>query len=338
MHKRIEQPQLVDPFNRVINYLRLSVTDRCNYRCNYCMPPRGYHPEGHHSEYLSFEEMTFIVDCFAQLGLKRVRITGGEPLVRKNCNELIAQLANIDGLEDISLSTNAHRLPQQASALAAAGLKRVNVSLDSLQNEKFNNITQGGDLTKVLRGIKAAKDAGLSPVKINCVVMKGVNDDEIESMFDWAIAENLILRFIEIMPIGSSGIALMEKHYPTENIIKRLEKHTNSKLIPTSKNTGGGPARQYQVGTSNNQVGVISAVSQHFCASCNRVRLTSRGVLALCLGQKDSVDLREIVRSNVSKDEMKKVIINAIKKKPERHFFNENVHNIEFRQMVSLGG
>ena len=331
-------PKIIDPFNRTIDYLRVSVTDRCNYRCNYCMPERGYHPEGHHSEYLSFEELQFIIECFVELGLKNVRITGGEPLVRKGLEGFIQNLSGINGLNEIALSTNAHRLEKHAAGLAQAGLDRVNVSMDSLIAEKFKAITRGGDLNAVLSGVYEAQRVGLSPVKINCVVMKGVNDDEIESMAEWAINHHIDLRFIEIMPIGSSGIELMKQHYPSDLILQRIEQHFGQSLSPTTANKGNGPARYYKISNSQNKIGVISAVSQHFCETCNRVRLTSKGVLALCLGQSDSVNLLEPLRQNVSKEVMKTIILEAIKRKPERHFFRENVHNIEFRQMASLGG
>ncbi len=330
--------ELIDPFNRKIEYLRVSVTDKCNYRCGYCMPPQGVHPEGRHTEYLDYDEITRIVSAFADLGVKKVRLTGGEPLVRKNLPALVAMLRAHEGLEDIALSTNAHYLDRYARPLAEAGLNRINVSLDSLKPEKFAAITRGGDLHRVLSGIDAAQQAGLNPVKINMVVMKGTNDDEIEAMVDFARERKVEVRFIETMPIGSAGISVMDQHYPAAKILARVKAHVGDELIPLTNRTHDGPARNYRIGNSDTKIGVISAVSQHFCETCNRVRLTARGVLALCLGQEDSVNLRDPLRAGIDDDELKALIIEAIKKKPERHHFNENVHNIEFRQMVNLGG
>ena len=330
--------ELIDPFNRKIEYLRVSVTDKCNYRCGYCMPPQGVHPEGRHTEYLDYDEIARIVSAFADLGVKKVRLTGGEPLVRKNLSELVSMLRAHEGLEDIALSTNAHYLDRYARPLADAGLNRINVSLDSLKPEKFAAITRGGDLHRVLKGIEAAQQAGLNPIKVNMVVMKGTNDDEIEAMVDFACEQGVEVRFIETMPIGSAGISIMDQHYPADKILARVKEHVGDELIPLANRSHDGPARNYRIGSTETRIGVISAVSQHFCETCNRVRLTARGVLALCLGQEDSVNLRDPLRDGMTDDELKALIIEAIKKKPERHHFNENVHNIEFRQMVSLGG
>jgi cyclic pyranopterin phosphate synthase len=302
------------------------------------MPPQGVHPEGRHTEYLDYDEIERIIRAFAELGVKKIRLTGGEPLVRKNLPELVGMLSAIPQLEDIALSTNAHYLERYAQPLADAGLKRINVSLDSLKPERFHAITRGGDLNRVLSGIEAAQKAGLSPVKINMVVMKGTNDDEIEAMVDFARAQNVEVRFIETMPIGSAGISIMDQHYSAEKILSRVKAYVGSELIPLTNRSHDGPARNYRLGGSQTKIGVISAVSQHFCETCNRVRLTARGVLALCLGQEDSVNLRDSLRAGISDDELKAFIIEAIKKKPERHFFNENIHNIAFREMVNLGG
>lgn len=330
--------ELIDPFQRKIEYLRVSVTDKCNYRCGYCMPPEGAHPEGRHTEYLDFDEIERIVRAFAELGVKKVRLTGGEPLVRKGVSDLVGSLSAIPQLEDIALSTNAHYLDRYAEPLAAAGLNRINVSLDSLKPEKFHAITRGGDLHKVLQGIEAAQAAGLNPVKINMVVMKGTNDDEIEAMVDFAQDKNVEVRFIETMPIGSAGISIMDQHYPAEKILARVKAYVGDELIPLTSRSHDGPARNFCIADAHTRIGVISAVSQHFCETCNRVRLTARGVLALCLGQEDSVNLRDPLREGISDDELKTLIVKAIEKKPQRHFFNENVHNIEFRHMVNLGG
>lgn len=329
--------ELIDPFQRKIEYLRVSVTDKCNYRCGYCMPEQGVHPEGNHTEYLSFDELTRVIKAFTELGVKKVRLTGGEPLVRKGLADFAANLSALPGLVDIALSTNAHHLDKHAAALAPS-VNRVNISIDSLNANKFNHITRGGDLVKVMAGIDAALAHGMKPVKLNMVVMKGTNDDEIEAMVDFGIQKGVEVRFIETMPIGPAGVSMMDQHYAADKILKRVREHVGSDLIPSSSRTHDGPARNYLIAGTDAKIGVISAVSQHFCETCNRVRLTARGFLALCLGQEDGVDLRAPLRAGASDEELRQVIIDAIAKKPERHFFNENVHNIEFRQMVSLGG
>ncbi|PLA75293.1 GTP 3',8-cyclase MoaA [Hydrogenovibrio sp. SC-1] len=329
---------LIDPFNRTINYLRVSVTDRCNYRCGYCMPEQGVHPEGRHTEYLDFDELARIVEAFVALGVTKVRITGGEPLVRKGLTDFVGSISPLDGLQEIALSTNAHHLAKHAQPLKQAGLHRANISIDSLQPHKFNQITRGGDLKKVLQGVDAALETGLNPIKFNMVVMQGTNDDEIEAMVDYGIEKGVEVRFIETMPIGPAGMSMMDQHYPMEKILARVRAHCGTNLIPATGKSHDGPSKNFQIAGTDAKIGVISAVSQHFCESCNRVRLTARGVLALCLGQEDSVDLRQPLRQGISDDGLQQLIIDAMLKKPERHFFKENVHNIEFRQMVSLGG
>lgn len=329
--------ELIDPFNRKIEYLRVSVTDKCNYRCGYCMPEEGVHPEGHHTEYLSFDELHRIIKAFSELGVKKIRLTGGEPLVRKGLPEFAQGLRSLPNLKDIALSTNAHFLEQHAETLAK-GVNRVNISIDSLKPNKFHHITRGGDLAKVLQGIDAAIAQGLNPVKLNCVVMKGTNDEEIEALVDFGIEKGVEVRFIETMPIGPAGVSMMDQHYASDKIMQRIKDHVGTDLILAKGKSYDGPARNYLIAGTNTKVGVISAVSQHFCETCNRVRLTARGFLALCLGQEDGVDLRQPLRDGATDEELKALIVDAMTKKPERHFFNENVHNIEFRQMVSLGG
>lgn len=330
--------ELIDPFNRKIEYLRVSVTDKCNYRCGYCMPEQGVHPEGRHTEYLDYDELARIIQAFVELGVAKVRITGGEPLVRKNLPHLIEVISPLEGLQEIALSTNAHHLAREAEKLKQAGITRVNISIDSLRPQRFHHITRGGDLEKVLLGVDAALAVDMRPVKFNMVVMKGTNDDEIEAMVDYGIEKGVEVRFIETMPIGPAGISMMDQHYAADKILQRIKAHVGSDLIPVQSRSHDGPSRNYQIAGTDAKIGVISAVSQHFCETCNRVRLTAKGVLALCLGQEDSVDLRTPLRDGISDAELKQLIVDAMQKKPERHFFNENVHNIEFREMVSLGG
>jgi cyclic pyranopterin phosphate synthase len=330
--------QLIDPFQRTIEYLRISVTDKCNYRCSYCMPEQGAHPEGNHTEYLSYDELARVARLFSELGVWKIRLTGGEPLVRKNLHELVSKISALPNVKDIALSTNAEKLGEFAQQLKDAGVNRTNISFDSLDPVKFERITRGGNLKKVLTGIDAAIRVGMTPVKINMVVMKNTNFDEIPAMLDFAIEKGVYLRFIETMPIGSAGISVMDEHVSAEKILERVKSHLGTELIPMVDGIEAGPARVFKIAKTDTKIGVISAVSQHFCETCNRVRLTARGVLALCLGQEDSVDLRAPMRAGASDDEMKAIILDAIAKKPERHHFNENRHNIQFRQMVSLGG
>ncbi len=329
---------LIDPFQRKIEYLRVSVTDKCNYRCNYCVPEQGAHPEGRHTEYLDYDEMTRIIKVFSELGVWKIRLTGGEPLVRKNLSQFVSQVSALPDVKDIALSTNAEHLADQAQALKDAGVTRTNISLDSLDPIKFERITRGGNLTKVLAGIDAAFAVGMAPVKVNMVVMKQTNFDEIPTMLDYAIKKGINLRFIETMPIGTAGISAMDEYVSADQILEVVKNHLGSDLLPMLDKQEAGPARVYRISGSKAKIGVISAVSQHFCETCNRVRLTARGELALCLGQEDAVDLRTPLRSGVSDDSLKAMIVAAIARKPERHYFNENRHNIQFRQMVSLGG
>ena len=330
--------ELIDPFMRKIEYVRVSVTDLCNYRCGYCMPEQGVHPEGNHKEYLSYPELARIIKAFVHLGVAKIRLTGGEPLVRKNLSDLVSEISTYEGLEDIALSTNAHHLAREAEKLVKAGVNRCNISIDSLKPERFRKITRGGDLEKVLAGVDKALEVGMTPVKFNMVVMKGTNDDEIEAMVDYGLKKGVEVRFIETMPIGPAGVSMMDQHYPAAKILARIKKHVGTDLIPSTGKTHDGPARNFMIAGTNTRIGVISAVSEHFCATCNRVRLTARGVLALCLGQEDSVDLRTPLREGISDEGLEQLIRDAMLKKPEKHFFNENVHNIEFRQMVQLGG
>ncbi len=328
---------LIDPFNRHITYLRVSVTDHCNLRCLYCRE------EDHkiftkRSEVLSFEEIERIVRIFSELGVKKVRLTGGEPLLRKGILYLTKLLGEIPGLQDIALSTNAHLLSSFAPALKKHGVNQVNVSLDSLDDRRFRDITRGGDLTTTVKGIDAAIESGMKPVKLNMVVMRGVNDDEIEAMVEFSIHRGIDIRFIETMPVGFAGIESVNHHYSEQEILDRIYKKYGDRLMNATRNKTDGPAKALFIRGTNTNLATISAVSNNFCNDCNRVRLTTKGDLILCLGQEDSVSLRDAVRSSMSDDEMKEIIINAINKKPEKHFFDSVIDNISHRQMVEIGG
>jgi len=326
-------PRLVDPFNRTIEYVRLSVTDRCDLRCTYCLP-KGYRDFEEPDHWLSFDEIERIIRAFTELGVRRVRLTGGEPLVRANLPALATRLAALPGLEDLSLSTNAVQLQRQAAALKLAGVRRINVSLDSLDPQRFHTITGGGKLHKTIDGLMAAKTAGFYPIKINMVVMKEVNEDEIEAMVRFCIDHGFTLRLIETMPMGRTGRSAAEHYLNLQELRRELEK--KFELIPAVM-PGGGPARYARVAGTDLKIGFITPLSQHFCATCNRVRLAVDGTLYLCLGQNDKVELRPLLRAGISDQELKQTILEGIKRKPERHEFKESPDKI-VRFMSITGG
>lgn len=329
--------KLIDQFGREINYLRLSVTEHCNFRCFYCRDDEQV-PNCKREDILSYEDIQRIVRLFAELGVSKVRLTGGEPLLRRGISKIAQLISNIPGITDVPLSTNAQLLEKFADKLYKNGVNRANISIDSLNPERFRKITRGGDLTQVVTGIDAAIASGMHPIKINAVAMKGVNDDEIESLIDFAIKKGIDIRFIETMPIGTAGIEVQAQHMSEQEIIERIKHHLPGQLTPLTVSKTAGPARNYKVNASNTTVGVISAVSNHFCQACNRVRLSAKGDLILCLGQEDSISLKDAVRSNLSDKDIKEMIVRAINKKPEKHVFNESINNISNRQMVEIGG
>ena len=324
---------LIDPFGRRIEYVRLSVTDRCDLRCFYCLP-KGFKEFQEPDSWLSFDEIERVIGVFGALGVRRVRLTGGEPLTRHNLPELAARLAALPGIDDLSLSTNATRLDKHAAALHTAGVTRINVSLDSLRPERFKEITGGGHLDKVLAGLMAAKQAGFAPIKINMVALRGVNDDEFEDMVDFCIEHDFTLRFIETMPMGSTGLNAGDNYLNLQDVKRRLEEYYE--LIPGMM-PGGGPARYVRVAGTDLRIGFITPISQHFCATCNRVRLSADGTLYLCLGQDNKMELRPLLRAGISDDELLDVICQAIALKPERHEFNEKPQQV-VRFMSVTGG
>ncbi len=324
--------ELVDPFGRKIHYLRLSVTDRCDLRCQYCMP-EGFSDFEEPEDWLSFEEITRVVRAFAELGTHRIRITGGEPLVRKGIPELVEGLAALPGIDDLSLSTNATRLRKLAGPLHAAGIRRLNVSLDSLDPDTYRRITKGR-LDKVLDGLMAAKAAGFAPIKINMVVMKGINDHEAEAMVEFCMEHGFTLRFIETMPVGDTGREASAQYIGLDVIRARLaERYT----LTDGHLSGGGPARYVRVNDSPLHIGFITPLSQHFCDTCNRVRLSADGTLYLCLGQDDHYALRPLLRAGIGDAELREHIAHAISLKPERHEFREAPGKV-VRFMSMTGG
>lgn len=307
-----------DKFGRKIEYLRLSVTDKCNLRCFYCMP-RGFCDFEEPEHCLTFDEVERVVAAFADLGVTRVRLTGGEPLVRKNLPQLARRLSALPGIDDLSLSTNATLLAKHCSELLNAGISRINVSLDTLRPERFNQIT-GGQLQPVLDGLMAAKQVGFAPIKINMLALKGLNDDEFEDMVEFCLEHDFTLRFIETMPIGKTG-SDASSHYMDLAVVKsRLQKRYE--LVPGVM-SGGGPAQYAQIKGTNLCIGFITPISQHFCETCNRVRLSVDGTLYLCLGQEHKYELRALLRQGISDEGLKQAILEAIAMKPEKHEFRD---------------
>lgn len=337
--------KLIDNFGREISYLRVSITDRCNYRCIYCQSEKKFEfiP---HQEILRFEEIVEIVQEAVNLGITKVRITGGEPLVRKGVVDFIKKLREIKKLEDISLTTNSFFLSEYAEKLKDAGLNRVNISLDSLQEEKYKKITRGGSLEKALKGINSALKAGLLPIKINTVLIRGINDDEVEDFVRLTLERPLNIRFIEFMPSGEEVINEFENKFISVQEIK--EKLIKKYLLnPIKISTANGPAKYFQIKGGEGTIGFITALSQHFCKTCNRIRLTSEGKLRPCLFSNKEIDIKKVIRKLVRDKEneqfLRKKIIRdklkeAVKLKPEGHKLNiKNQENLSF-QMSRIGG
>lgn len=327
--------QLVDTFGRAITYLRLSVTDRCDFRCVYCMAEEmTFVPR---SDVLSFEELALVARAFVELGVTKIRLTGGEPLIRKDIIHAVEKIAAIDGLESLCLSTNASKLSEHADSLKAAGVDRINVSLDSLQPEKFRQLTRTGDVNKVIAGIDAAINAGFVGLKINAVILRGRNDDEILDLVDFARQRHIDVCFIEEMPLGSisehdRSLAFM----PSADIREVIA--TRHPLSPISDATGG-PARYFAMPDSASKVGFISPHSDNFCGHCNRVRVTAEGTLILCLGNENAVDLRQIIRNNEHPlPLLKQAITAAMTYKPEKHHFDLDAPVDIVRFMNATGG
>jgi len=325
-----------DPYGRRIDYLRISVTDRCNLRCFYCMPSEGVRPL-RHKDTLTYEEIIRIVRIAAPIGIRKVRITGGEPLVMKNIPFLIAALKGISGIENLSLTTNGVLLEKYADELAAAGLDRVNVSLDSLDPERYSEITRGGSLDAVLKGIERAEKAGLKPVRINMVPIRGFNEGEIEAFARITLEKSYQVRFIEFMPIGARELWSKEKYIPVNEIKSLVEKV--GRLTPV-KIRKSGPARYFRFDNAPGVVGFINAVTHQFCSECNRLRLTSDGKLRPCLFSETEIDLKTPLRSGASDDEIKRLINLSIEVKPEGHSIGcrDEAAFIKLRPMSKIGG
>ena len=332
-------PKLIDPFNRAITYLRVSVTDRCDFRCVYCMSENmNFLPK---ADLLTLEELDKMCTAFISQGVEKLRITGGEPLVRRNIMEFfnsISRHLKTGALKELTLTTNGSQLHRFAEQLAEIGIKRINVSLDTLNEEKFSQITRWGRLVQVLKGIDAALAAGIK-IKINTVALKDFNEDELEKIVKWCANRKMDLTFIEVMPMGDIGNEnRLNQYWPLSDLRKRLTKTWT--LKDTDEQTGG-PARYVRVYETGQKIGFITPMTHNFCESCNRVRLTCTGELFQCLGQEDQVDLRKVLRKNPEIEPLIKAIHNAISKKPKGHDFDYSRQSISgqmSRHMSHTGG
>ena len=333
-----DTPELIDPYQRAITYLRVSVTDRCDFRCTYCMSEdMTFLPK---REVLSLEEIDRLCTAFIDKGVKKLRLTGGEPLVRKGIMTLMRTLSRhlqSGDLEELTLTTNGSQLPKYADAMADLGIKRVNVSLDTLDSDKFKRITRRGDLNQVLNGIKAATKAGIA-VKINAVALKGDNEHEIVEMMRWAHGEGHDLTLIETMPLGEIDEDRTDQYLPLSTVRARLSEQFTLKDIPYKT---GGPARYVEIEETGGRLGFITPMTHNFCESCNRVRITCTGTLYMCLGQEDAADLRAPMRHNDDNAALYKAIDDAITLKPRGHDFiidRRNTKPSVGRHMSTTGG
>lgn len=338
MHKQQQtRPVLIDRFGRQVSYLRLSVTDRCDFRCVYCMDEdMTFVPR---AQVLSLEEMVLVAKAFVALGGRKIRITGGEPLVRQGIVDLCEQISVIEGLDELVMTTNGSQLIKYAAPLRQAGVQRLNISLDSLNEQRFKELTRVGDLDKVLKGIDSAIDAGFERLKLNAVILKGRNADEVIDLVDFAVSKGLDLSFIEEMPLGA-----ISEHSRKEEFVSSAELReiigTRYTLNPLEdEEVLGGPSRYYSLPDTNTKLGFISPHSENFCASCNRVRVTAEGRLLLCLGNEHSKDLRKVIRESQGDFEtLKAHLVSAMDLKPEKHHFDLDSEPDIIRFMNATGG
>ena len=327
---------MIDIYKRKIDYIRISVTDRCNLRCIYCMPEKGIKLL-EHEEILSYDEIIRLCEIFAEIGISKIKITGGEPLVRKDLSALIRGIKSIEGINNVTLTTNGILLEEAIDDLVKAGLDAVNISIDTLDEKMYKELTRLGSVDVVLRGLKKALTYKNLNVKINCVALKGKNDD-ISDIINLAKDNNVSVRFIEMMPIG---LGKDIRGY-NEDELKEFIENKFGKLTPYNKSLGNGPSHYYELENYKGKIGFISAISHKFCESCNRVRLTSTGFLKTCLQYEEGSDLRSLLRNNVSKEEIKEVVENTIYNKPKSHRFLEIIKNdkkkLEEHGMSQIGG
>jgi cyclic pyranopterin phosphate synthase len=355
---------MIDPFGRTIDYLRVSLTDRCNFRCVYCMPEQGF-PATPKEEHLTADEFVRMVRIAASLGVTKVRLTGGEPLLRNDLAEIVGEISAIQGVTDLSCTTNGFLLAEKAADLKKAGLHRVNVSLDTLRSDRFEAIARRGNLQDVLDGIRTAKEVGLTPVKLNCVAMRGVNDGEAKDFAAWTIRDEIHVRFIELMPIrwnldetgsfdsfeahGGKGLLQlrqargdmlsdmeMRRLFISAAEIKKRIEDAFGQLSPTEIPTNG-PARTYQLPGAKGTIGFISQITSDFCSKCNRLRLTHDGFLRPCLMSDGELDLRGPLRNGASDADLRDLILHVVAHKPERHYLAEG-QQVYGRGMSQIGG
>lgn len=315
-----------DKYGRRINYLRLSVTDLCNLRCKYCMPEEGV-DKSKHEDIISVEDTIRLAEAFVNLGVDKIRITGGEPLVRRGILDIVKGIANLDGVKDLSMTTNGILLKDYARELKACGLNRVNISLDSLDREKFRDITRGGNIDDVFESIRLCEELGLTPIKLNVVLMEGFNNDEIDDFIGLTREHDIDVRFIELMPIGEA-IDIRESYLSNETILA-----SHRELIPIEKEDRSSPADYFKLEGARGRIGFINPISCKFCDDCNRVRITSHGRLKLCLHSDEEYDLRGLLDKG---EDLESYIENLIYKKPEKHGLEDNrfVH----KKMHEIGG
>lgn len=325
----------IDPHNRKITYLRVSVTDRCNLRCIYCMPVHDLKLQGH-MDILRYEEILHVIRTATDLGVNKVRLTGGEPLVRKGFVHLVESVRQIVGLQDISVTTNGVLLEKMALPLFEAGLRRINVSLDTLNPLKYAKITGRPFFDAVWKGLQAAEAVGFSPIKVNVVAIRGLNDDELSRFAQLSMEKPYHIRFIEYMPVGRDTNWASEEYIPSDEIKARLESCGPLHRVPRA--THDGPAERYQFESARGEIGFISALSHHFCPSCNRLRLTADGKLRPCLFAEDEVDIKSPLRSGYSEEDLKRVFHDAIARKPRRHHLEESEKRASLRPMSTIGG
>lgn len=320
---------MFDNIGRQINYLRISVTDLCNLRCRYCMPEEGLCKKDH-EDILRIEEIEEIVQESAKLGINKVRITGGEPLIRKGIIELVRKISAIEQIKDIAITTNGILLGKYAKELKDSGLNRVNISIDSLNREKFYKITRGGNIKDVLDGIEEAKKVGLTPIKLNTVLIGGFNDDEIEDFVKLTSSEEVDVRFIELMPLGQASTWAKEHFIPNVTVLERFPE-----LMPLCKDDKGSPAKYYKLPNGMGRIGLINPISSHFCSSCNRIRVTADGRIKPCLHSNYEINIRSLRKQNM---ELLDILKLAIESKPKEHIINNYEYEPILRNMYQIGG
>ena len=327
--------QLIDGFDRTISYLRLSVTDRCDFRCQYCMAETmQFLPR---AEVLSIEELLRTAKLFTELGVKKIRITGGEPLIRRGVDALFQGIGQLPGLETLALTTNASHLTESALRLRQAGVNSINISLDSLRPERFRDITRIGKLETVLRGIDAAVQAGFEKIRLNAVILEGLNRDEVLPLTRFALDKQIGIAFIEEMPLGQVNLGSKVLSYvSSDELIGELSTHYA--LEPVSNSQTAGPSRNFLIAGTQTHVGFISPHSNNFCGSCNRLRISAEGRLLMCLGNEESIDLRQLMRAGDSDQSIKTTIIESLSLKPERHVFDRPDEPQIMRFMNATGG